>query len=36
MQWQLLSQKKIWNTAICDNMDEPWEYHAKQNKSEKS
>ena len=25
----LLSHKKKWNTAICENMDGPWVYHAK-------
>ena len=25
----LLLRHKRWNTAICDNMDEPWEYHAR-------
>ena len=28
----LLSHKKIWNIAICNNMDWSWDYHAKQNK----
>ena len=28
----LLSHKKGWNTAICDNIDGPWDNHAKQNK----
>ena len=32
----LLSHKKRWNTALCDNMDGPWEYCAKWNKSEKT
>ena len=31
----LPSYKKRWNIAICDNMDGPWEYHVKQNKSER-
>ena len=31
----LLSHKKRWNIAICDNMDGSWDHHAKQNKSEK-
>ena len=30
----LLSHKKRWNTAICDNMGGAWEYHAKRNKSD--
>ena len=29
----LLSHKKRWNTAIWENVDQPWEYHAKQNNS---
>ena len=29
----LLSHKKWWNLAICDNMDGPWGYYAKWNKS---
>ena len=29
----LLSHRKRWNTAICDNMDNPQEYYAKWNKS---
>ena len=29
----LLSYKKRWNTAICNSMDGPWEYYARQNKS---
>ena len=32
----LLSHKKRWDTAICDNMDGSWEYYAKWNKSEKA
>ena len=28
----LLSPKERWDTAICDNMNESWEYYAKQNK----
>ena len=32
----LLSHKKRWNNVICDNMNGPWEYHAKQNKSDRS
>ena len=31
----LLSYKRRWNTAICDNMDGSWESHAKKNKSNK-
>ena len=27
----LLSNEKTWNTDICNNMDESWEYHDKQN-----
>ena len=29
----LLSHKKRRNTAICDNMNGPWEYYAKGSKS---
>ena len=29
----LFTHKKRWSTAICDNMNGPWEYPAKQNKS---
>ena len=32
----LLSHKKRWNTAICDSVDGPWEYHAKQNNSDRN
>ena len=28
----LLSYKKRWNSAICSNMDEPWDCNAKGNK----
>ena len=31
----VFSHKKEWNLAICNNMDEPWGYYAKWNKSEK-
>ena len=31
----LLSHTKGWNTVIRDNMDGSWEYHAKQNKSDR-
>ena len=27
----LSHKKKRWNTAICNNVDGPWKYHAKQN-----
>ena len=27
--------KKEWNNTICSNMDGPWDYHTKWNKSEK-
>ena len=27
----LLSHKKRWNTPLCNNMNGPWEYHAKRN-----
>ena len=30
----LLSHKKEWNPAICDNVDGPWKYYAKWNKSD--
>ena len=30
----LLSHKEEWNPVICNNMDEPWRYYAKWNKSE--
>ena len=31
----LLTLNKVWNTAaICDNMDGPWEYYARWNKSD--
>ena len=30
----LLSHKKKWSTAVCANMDGPWEYHAKWTKTE--
>ena len=29
----LLGHKIRWNTAICNNVDGSWEYHAKRNKS---
>ena len=29
----LLSHKKSWNTAICNNMNRSWDYQAKWNKS---
>ena len=32
----LLSHKKEWDLAICDNMDRPREYYAKWNKSKKA
>ena len=35
MEWILLCHKKEWNLAICDNMDEPREYYAKWNKSDR-
>lgn len=31
----LLSYKKRWNTDIGNNMDGSWNYHAKQNKTDK-
>ena len=31
----LFSRKKRWNTSICDNVYGPWEYHGKQNKSDR-
>ena len=31
----LLSHKKEWNVAICDNMNEPRGYYAKWNKSDR-
>ena len=31
----LFSHEKRWNTAICDNMDGSWEYHAIWNKSDR-
>ena len=31
----LVSHKNRWNTAICNNVDRSWEYHAKQNKSDR-
>ena len=31
----LLNQKKEWNTAICNNIDEPRDYHTKLSKSER-
>ena len=31
---QPLEKKKRWNLAIYDNMDGPWGYHAKLNKSD--
>ena len=30
-----LAIKKEWNPAICNNMDRPWGYYAKWNKSER-
>ena len=31
----LLSHKKEWNNAICNNMDRPRDYHTKGGESEK-
>ena len=31
----LLRHNRRWNTAIRDNMDGSWEYHARQNKSDR-
>ena len=31
----LLKHKRRWNTTISDNMNESWDYHAKQNKSDR-
>ena len=31
----LPNHKKRWNTAICGNIDEPWEYYAEKNESQK-
>ena len=31
----LLNHKKRWNTATCNNMDGPWEYYMKRNKSDR-
>ena len=31
----LLSHRKRWNTAICDNMDGSWNNHTKQNKPDR-
>ena len=31
----LLSHKKWWSTAICDNMDGSWEHNTKQNKPDR-
>ena len=31
----IVSPKKRWNTAICDDMGGSWEYHVKRSKSEK-
>ena len=31
----LLSHKKEWNNAICNNMDAPRDYHTKWSKTEK-
>ena len=31
----LFSHKKRWKTTICENMGGPWEYHVKQNKSDR-
>ena len=28
----VFSLKKEWNSAICNNMDEPWEHYVKWNK----
>ena len=33
--WWNITQPKEWNLAICDNMNGPWGYYAKWNKSEK-
>ena len=30
-----ISHKREWNLAICDNMDVPWGYYAKWNKSDR-
>ena len=31
----LLSHKKRWNSAICNNMNGPWNNHTKQNKPDR-
>ena len=35
IQWKIISHEKEGNPAICNNMDEPWEYHAKWDKSDR-
>ena len=35
MEYYLAIKKKEWNLAICNNMDGPWGYYVKWNKSEK-
>ena len=32
----LLMHEKGWNDSICDYTNGPWEYYAKQNKSQKN
>ena len=31
----ITTTKKVWNSAICDNMDGPWVYYAKWNRSDR-
>ena len=35
VQWNILSHKKEWNIAICNNMDGPWGHYTKWNRSDR-